>query len=361
MQNSDFYLLAHLSDLHLTSKRMDYFRGLLGNKKLNECDYILITGDIRDTSKVERLIEIFETLEPLKEKILPVPGNHDINLDMVKVGRNISKILLKIWRYIRITNPEVWIITKIFNDLIDTISDNKRYNINYRQLFKMISLNELSLMQVDPGQKISKISRIKRDLFLLINDNPQAASTPYPMYKHLDENLTIVLLDSTYKGMKDLGINNAFGVIGDVQLKRLERFFAQNKQRKHIILLHHHVQIPQEVKEKLKGLNKMMFDVSEQFLKILLDDRDKLVDLCGKYNVTAIFNGHRHWDYETELDGIKIVSAPSTTMGNELEGYGKPYFKRFRLYKGSGMVEYHDTIELEPLVKPKQAKTDEPA
>lgn len=50
-------------------------------------------------------------------------------------------------------------------------------------------------------------------------------------------------------------------------------------------------------------------DEAEDYFNFSAADREKYMELFKRYNVTAIFSGHTHAGYMSELDGIKMVNA----------------------------------------------------
>lgn len=94
------FTIAHLSDLHLTVTDNEsrtgkgrlrgmnrHFKTLLQDKKLLECDRIVITGDITDRGHLAAWKIFWDaiTAAGVKDKTIVVPGNHDMCcLEMVR-------------------------------------------------------------------------------------------------------------------------------------------------------------------------------------------------------------------------------------------------------------------------------------
>lgn len=94
------FKILHLSDIHISSKEDNNHKILRDNlidyiKKINEIDVIVISGDIVDRYDVkafdigkEFIDRILETVELTKDRLVIVPGNHDMKRDSI-----IEKIL----------------------------------------------------------------------------------------------------------------------------------------------------------------------------------------------------------------------------------------------------------------------------
>lgn len=95
MNGRQAFVIAHISDLHLTANDGDWrseprllgrlrgmndaFRKIVGSKTLQEADLVLVTGDITDTGAsdtVERFWNIMQSAG-LAAKTVALPGNHD--------------------------------------------------------------------------------------------------------------------------------------------------------------------------------------------------------------------------------------------------------------------------------------------
>ncbi len=90
---NDLFTIAHLSDLHLTVNDDDrrtgpgrlrgmnrHFKALLKDKKLLECDQIIVTGDITDRGYLVAWKYFWDEIDNagIKDKVIVVPGNHDM-------------------------------------------------------------------------------------------------------------------------------------------------------------------------------------------------------------------------------------------------------------------------------------------
>lgn len=62
-------------------------------------------------------------------------------------------------------------------------------------------------------------------------------------------------------------------------------------------------------------------DEPEDYFNFSSEKRRQYVDLFKAYGVDAVFAGHCHQDYSTEIEGIRFITAGS--VGNAL-GHGKP-------------------------------------
>jgi hypothetical protein len=136
-------------------------------------------------------------------------------------------------------------------------------------------------------------------------------------------NTLIYVLDSNAVGGSI--VDNAFGSLTRdtlIILRRLEHHFGA---RPSVYLLHHHVALPPI--ESTTGLFSM--DVLLRRFMVLKNATAFLAALPQNREL-VILHGHRHTGFIGRLDNrIEIVSAPSTTLGDEnpkpIRG-GKGYF-----------------------------------
>ena len=95
-QNSQIYIL-HLSDIHLgtTDQAKNYFTqlatDLTQNLKVKQLNYLVLSGDIANSSTVEEYDAAYELVDKLVKRyglnpyrVITVPGNHDLNWDLSK-------------------------------------------------------------------------------------------------------------------------------------------------------------------------------------------------------------------------------------------------------------------------------------
>jgi Icc protein len=112
---------------------------------------------------------------------------------------------------------------------------------------------------------------------------------PYlPAYEH--EHWAVLMIDSSVAGKPG-------GEISDQQLAQLERNLEQTKD-KHVLVAMHHSPV---------SLNSQWLDEHR------ISNHQKLHSLLvANGNVKALITGHIHQQHETDWQGIKVYSTPST-------------------------------------------------
>jgi hypothetical protein len=122
--------------------------------------------------------------------------------------------------------------------------------------------------------------------------------------------LRIVVLDSNVAS--DNTVSNAMGMIGMPGLLKLGMILKllDDKGEPCLIALHHHVALPRRAAERLADRVQARF--------MACADAAKLVSVLEGGRERVVLHGHRHVKYEASLgEHIHILSAPSTTLGNE--------------------------------------------
>jgi hypothetical protein len=110
-------------------------------------------------------------------------------------------------------------------------------------------------------------------------------------------------------------VSNAFGKLrwdSAILLRRLQRHFGR---RPSIFLLHHHIALPPN---RLKFVRARPRDALMRRFMVLSNPSD-LIAALPHDRETVIFHGHRHVAYLGQLGNLQVVSAPSSTLGDESE------------------------------------------
>jgi hypothetical protein len=119
------------------------------------------------------------------------------------------------------------------------------------------------------------------------------------------------------------------------QLARVARIRAEFPREQFIYLLHHHVSLPALDLESL--IDQPGSNVMNLFL--VLENADEFLDAVeSDGRSTVVFHGHRHAGFFGELsERLQIISAPSTTMGDEapLSAHPGPGYFVFGLRLGA--------------------------
>jgi hypothetical protein len=320
--------VTHWSDLHLT-KTEDCPRfatkRLGGNHmlarmirehetQLRKTDLLLLTGDMTDAGTGEEW-RVFQDLMPswLLEKTIILPGNHDVNitdhahLRYVETGEMVERRL----RLIRsmaaldmIQGTRAYICSKdgqLFNlrEYLSKWGDQlQRYTANplglvgprpqYPGWRAFVQLSDLErIAEVD-------VEGVWRYMFPMVVEVPNSQ-------------IKLLLLDTNELGFSF--VDNAFGKISDDALMRFEKLLERFSNQPIVIGLHHHLALPKFSLKPLTAfqIKMMMLRNAPSLLRLLAPDRNFVV-----------FHGHLHIGYRRVINNhIQIVSAPSTTLGDE--------------------------------------------
>lgn len=367
--------VAHLSDIHLScSKTME--TGLPGEKTwyafeqalewslANDPDVVLITGDITDAGE-EREWEAFRaflcSLKPeYRERIIFVTGNHDLttlrteestpNRDLIGVSGGgavpgigdgylfmaqerscysfVTKILpLKATAWDLISDTGRTSLGGVLSDVaqfVEVYDTNRpqlglaiRMGLHYFVKHHMRLPRGLSDLKpdflVDPS--LLKVAQSWTGSYpwptathFLLRD---FVETAYPMILFETPDFIIIGLNSC---VQDPGIilTSAVGALGKRQLSRLATILDAVRNKAKILILHHHIGIPQDA--SWLGLYVDPLSLSDAWaLHRLLAGHERLV----------VFHGHKHVGYHASTGGVRIISAPSVAYGDKAD-FGKP-------------------------------------
>jgi Calcineurin-like phosphoesterase len=311
--------IAHLSDIHVVGERYGFRiesgrSGPQGNERLrqaigqlaalregNQLDLVLITGDVTDAGRSAEWAEFLDAvaLHPrLAERILVLPGNHDLNV----VDR---------------ANPA---------RLETPTSPKKRLRI-VRTLSAMSALQGGRVRVVDQtkgGLGVTLAEAIEPYLAEIVRfadaGRPRFSSKLtdlwakiFPMVLPPDrsDGLGVILLNSNAD--THFSFTNAFGMISTEQVRGLKMAVAEYPRACWIIALHHHVT---EYPRTGKAL-------SERIGTALINGNWFLRQLRALEGRVVVMHGHRHIDWIGDCAGLLIVSAPSPVMEvtNDLATY----------------------------------------
>jgi len=313
------FLIAHLSDLHLTPSddigRVEVslpgknlfgmnktFEAILKSKEVQESDLILITGDITDVGD-RKSWQVFHKIlvgSGLDKKTLVIAGNHDVcDMDWkIKLG-----------------------------DFFDTLTRSKQKQNLDRLKFNLKGINQ-------PAN--------------------------YPWKRVVDKKyrrVMIIGLDTNHSGHFYLH-DNAIGKIGWSQLTKLENILKKHSNKKdkvnyipvRIIAMHHSPNIPNNetliqrgilkktwIGGNLMGKTKGLFTRwSHQIPK---EERRDFRDLCKQYHVRLIVHGHMHEDMNRYVNSVRIIGAPATTQPLKGRGKKKYQFYHYAILGNGGRLE----------------------
>jgi hypothetical protein len=302
--------IAHLSDVHVVGERYGFRlesgrSGPRGNERLRRLlaelellhardpiDVVLVTGDMTDAGRSGEWAEFLEAVSrhpTLAERMLMIPGNHDLNI----VDR---------------ANPA---------RLDLPMSPNKR-------LRKVRALSAMAALQ---GERVRVIDRPRRrlgeSLAVTLAPNLDTMATfadaarprfwtgltelwtrvfPMVLPPDSDDGLGIILLDSNADA--HFSFTNALGMITADQAHGIDIAREQYPHACWLVALHHHVvEYPRPAKTLSERIGTALIN-GNWFVR-------RLKPLAGR---AVLMHGHRHVDWIGECNGVPIISAPSPVM-----------------------------------------------
>ena len=302
--------IAHLSDIHIVGERYGFRiesgrSGARGNDRLKRLlaqleevdakvplDTILITGDMTDAGISSEWAELLDALAAhprLAERVLMLPGNHDLNI----VDR---------------ANPA----------RLDLPTSPKRRLRQMRALSAMSAIQgrRVKVVDLDKGSlgktleealephlaEMARFADAARPLFS--TTIPEIWSRAFPMVvpPDRDDGLGIILLNSNAD--THFSFTNALGMVTAEQMRRVEIASKQYPRACWIVALHHHVvEYPWAAKAFSERIGTALIN-GNWFVR-------SLQSLSGR---AILMHGHRHIDWIGECAGLPIVSAPSPVM-----------------------------------------------
>jgi hypothetical protein len=317
--NGRCWRIAHLSDVHVVGERYGFriesgrsgprgnelFRRALaqldGIHARDPLDSVLISGDLTDagrSSEWAEFLDIVASFPELAERLLILPGNHDLNI----VDR---------------ANPA---------RLDLPTSPNKRLR----------KVRVLSAMHALQGRRVRVVDRARRRLGASLHETLEphlgnmigfadcgrprlwgeladlwARVFPLVLAPDTDTGLGVMLLDSNADA--HFSFTNALGMISAEQVQGIEIVRAQYPQACWVVALHHHViEYPRAAKAFSERIGTALIN-GNWFIR-------RLEPLAGG---AVLMHGHRHFDWSGECGGLLIASAPSPVMSatENIAGY----------------------------------------
>jgi predicted MPP superfamily phosphohydrolase len=302
--------VAHLSDLHTVGEHYGFriesgrsgprgnerikqlFRDLHAVDAKNTLDVILITGDMTDAGRSAEWAELLDTiaLHPgLAERMLMLPGNHDLNvvdrsnparLDLPTSPRKRLRELRVLSAMEAIQGRRVRVVDHAAGRLGPTLAD-------------VVKAHRPKIVEfADTGRLLQsmKLADVWAKIFPLVLP-PQT-----------EDGLGIMLLNSNAE--THFSFTNALGLISTEQVKGIGIAMAQYPHARWLIALHHHpVEYPRPTKALSERIGTALINGS-WFVRRLQPSAGRL----------ALMHGHRHIDWIGECGGLLIISAPSPVM-----------------------------------------------
>jgi hypothetical protein len=302
--------IAHLSDLHTVGERYGFRiesgrAGPCGNGKLEEVlsqleathardplDAIVITGDLTDAGRsVEwaELLDAFARYPRLADRLLVVPGNHDLN---IVDGGNPARVDLPTSPKRRLRQVRTLSMACVIQGQRVHVVDRKKRTVGATLAETLQPHAERIGHFSDAGRPL--LSRWWMDIW----------SEAFPMIvpPDGDDGLGFMLINSNAD--THFSFTNALGMVSAEQVERIEIAARQYPRASWVIVLHHHlVEYP---------WRPHMF--SERIGTALINSNWFVRRLRAVAGRAVVMHGHRHVDWLGECAGLTIVSAPSQVM-----------------------------------------------
>ena len=302
--------VAHLSDVHCVGERYGFRiesgrAGPRGNGNFERVmrriadlhaaeplDLVLITGDMTDAGISAEWAEFFEIVKAypeLAERMLILPGNHDVNIvDRANPARldlpfSPSKTLRKMRTLSAIAAMQGERVLSPASDgaagpTLSASLEPKRRDIE-------------NFADVGGFRAAAKLSELWDETFPLILPPDQP------------DGLAVAVLDTNAD--TNFSFTNALGMISFEEATRLKFAFEAYPKARWLIAMHHHpIEYPRPVAAFSVRVGTALVNGS-WFLRVLKPYAARLV----------VMHGHRHVDWIGACGALKIVSAPSPVMG----------------------------------------------
>lgn len=292
------YQIVHLSDLHLTEshntprKEFNIFNPLKGmNKNFNQiinskivkdADYIIITGDITDTSKIRAWQNFGRIINKagIKEKLLLIPGNHDVSS----------------FKWIPRVEAKNYLSKKDINKYINGL---KAAEFVYEDLPRILVVNK---------------------------------------------DLVIIGLNSNNIGNSHL-FTNAIGHISNTQFRKLRKLLIKyNSKPLKLVITHHSPNIPGIRTAKRRGTKAANF-FDRITLQVPRKQRRQLRDICKEYGVKAILHGHLHSFEDRRVDNVRMIGVGASTKPIMVNKHANFKLYQYKLYSDSKTLR-RETIKI---------------
>ncbi|WP_019172982.1 metallophosphoesterase family protein [Pseudaminobacter salicylatoxidans] len=302
--------IVHLSDIHIVGEpygfRIESGRaGPRGNDRLRSLvmrleeidhaarlDHILITGDITDAGRMAEWAEFFTIMEAhptLADRVLIIPGNHDLNIvDRANPARmDLPTSPNPRLRQLRMLSGMEWIQgTRV------RVVDHEGRTLGASLATALEAWRPAIERFADAARPrfSRRLSTLWSEIFPMILP-PDGAS-----------GLGLVLFNSNAD--THFSFTNALGLVSAEQVRAFEHVAKNYPQARWLVLLHHHaIEYPHATKALSERIGTALIN-GNWFLR-------RLKPFAGR---AVLMHGHRHIDWIGQCEGLLIVSAPSPVM-----------------------------------------------
>jgi 3',5'-cyclic AMP phosphodiesterase CpdA len=360
--------IGHLTDLHITcpvdrkaqspaemEERRTVSREAGGNwrrlrnllvsnaHRIDDLSAVLVTGDITDTAAAAEWRGFFDAIAAvprLVEKLVIVPGNHDVNLchpwksdnsDLIRRKLNFIRFLTAVDT---IQGDRTWIVSDQ-GELVSFSESMADFTHAFRLFAKTPPARSYDTtaypMATTSGIPFINFREVTTPATEALIDLPELVwINSFPMVTRFKTGGPWYLLLDSNQSASNI-FTNAFGEIGADQLTRVRRFLDAHPNEPVILAVHHHVGNPERM---ISGLIDRLMDRA-----LTLTNAVEFVDSLPPDRRFPLFNGHRHLAYMGSIgDKLIAVAGPSSTMGDALQAPAArlPELKAYHIYWNEG-------------------------
>ncbi len=302
--------VAHLSDIHVVGERYGFRiesgrSGPRGNERWKQVlahlaerhaqdplDAILITGDMTDAGRSAEWSELLDSLTPhpeLAERMLWLPGNHDLN---VADRANPARLELPTSPNRRLRQLRVLSTLCALQGQRVRVIDYSRYILGGHFAEAVAPHLEEMVGFANVGKPL--VSKALADLW--------RDAFPMIVPPDSDAGLGLILLNSNVD--TQFSFTSALGMMSADQVRGIKIATAEYPRAYWLIGLHHHViEYPRAGQALADRIGTALIN-GNWFVRALRS-------LAGR---AVVMHGHRHIDWIGQCAGLPIVSAPSPVM-----------------------------------------------
>lgn len=316
--------LLHASDLHVTACEntgltetgepisdaalSDVFTAI--DKDAVGCDAVLLTGDITDDGAASSWERFLKLCPPsLREKIILLPGNHDLNLQQGGATRGgfwrriygwvCLAVQLKAERFDSFGRRmrqirALCVMTELMGERAYLIDRRTNRLITLQEYFTSHQAAIEAHISGSQGPR-APMSQLWNDLFPLVVGAG-------------DHRVGVVLFDSVKPA--SINVTNAIGATPPKAIASCETLMAATADKFDCfaIALHHHIAIPSG--STWAARFKSAF--------LVFENATELVEMLTKRGEpSVVFHGHRHQEYAGTVENshVSVVATASATVG----------------------------------------------
>ena len=311
--------VAHLSDLHIVGERYGYrmeagTRGPRGNlcirkalRQLSKLDRqfplarILVSGDVTDSGTRAEWAAFFDLLHrhpELRSRLSFIPGNHDVNIvDRTNAARldvpwSASQALRKLRTVLAldaVQGNRVYLVDRVSGDLGPLLADYLRKGDRFKRMRDLAERGSIR------GRL--EMAKVWSAIFPLVEPPPAEGGCG------------LILLDSN--AASHLSLTNAIGVVNPDQLAALKSTLRRSPGSSWIILLHHQVVEYPVASTRLR----------DRIGLALINASELLAAITPHASHVLVLHGHRHKNWIGACGEVVLCSAPSASLGCDMEMY----------------------------------------